>query len=191
VDAEIADRPADWRDHEIAKRRFHIRWCSENGLPPQACESPVDAVQSANRKKWCAKNGIADDCEGSFKRLDDEFEREWRQERDAEIANIHKPDLRRPDLRGADARGAFLAGVDLREARLEGANLSTRLEDEALREALQKGVDIIGARLQGANLRFARLQGANLSFARLEGADLIEVRLQGADLRRAGDERTK
>lgn len=59
---------------------------------------------------------------------------------------------------------AFLAGADIREAQLQGANL-------------------IGARLQGAIIREAQLQGADIRAVWLQGADLSEAQLQGADIR--------
>jgi hypothetical protein len=36
VGAEIAVRPDDWRGHELARRRFRVGWCRDDGLPPRA-----------------------------------------------------------------------------------------------------------------------------------------------------------
>ncbi len=178
VGAEIAVRPDDWRDHELARRRFRIAWCDDNGLTPLACE-PTGSEGPA-RADWCESNGI-DDCPARFRKIDDSFAGEWAEERQADLDGLIKPNLRGRDLRQASASGAFLAGVDLREARLEGANLSgARLEGAYLGGAWLEGADLFEARLEGANLFEARLEGAELSFARLQEANLGEARLEGA-----------
>lgn len=92
-------------------------------------------------------------------------------------------DLREARLHGANISQARLAGADLREARLEGADLTwARLDGVDLREARLEGADMGRARLEGANLGWARLEGANLIWARLEGATLFEARLEEANL---------
>jgi len=152
---KIAQRPADWRDREIARRRFHVEWCHDNGLPPQACEHDLPETQAHARAIWCVDNAIdSGDCRARFATLDGAFVTEWREERRAEIANIVKPDLNGRDLRAASAPQAFIAGVDLTEAHLEGADLK-------------------GAQLEGANLRSAHLQGAYLVWARLQSAEWV------------------
>jgi uncharacterized protein YjbI with pentapeptide repeats len=167
VDAEIAQRPADWRDHDVARGQFQIGWCRDHAVPLQDCRKLEH--------------------EARFSDLAAEFVSAWATERSAYLANIISPNLRGRDLRGAAACGAFLAGIDLRAARLEGADLcEARLEGAILRDARLEDADLSAARLQGANLVEAWLEGANLSHARLEGASLIEARLQGANLRLAG-----
>ena len=154
VDAEIAVRPDDWRDHELARRRFRIGWCGDNGLPALACEAPEAEPLGPARTAWCETNAITD-CPATFADLDAAFAAEWSEERSAYLDNVIRPDLRGRDLRRASARGAFLAGVDLREARLEGANLGLgRLERGGLRRSAAGG---------GGPHRRARLEGADLS----------------------------
>jgi uncharacterized protein YjbI with pentapeptide repeats len=179
VDAEIAIEPDDWRDPEIARRRFHVQWCADAGIPEHACETPELPDQELARQRWCADLEIDIEtgaCTERFRSIDAAFEDEWKKERKAGIDSIRGPDLRGRDLRNANANGAFLAGVDLREARLEGADLyAARLE----------GADLTQARLGKANLRSARMEGANLTEARLEGANLRSARMEGANLRTA------
>ncbi len=180
VGAEIAQRPEDWRDRDIARRLFHTAWCKDAGIPPHACETQESDDQRRARERWCEQADIGKgNCVGRFENFDDQFAEEWRVEREAYLANITRPDLQGRDLRRAEAQEAFLAGVDLTGARLQGANLS---------EAQLEGANLLEARLEGANLRWARLEGANLSYAQLEGADLGWARLQGANLIFAGPE---
>ena len=197
VDAEIAIEPDDWRDPEIARRRFHVDWCRDSGVPVAACESPASGETNVARAEACRAKGIAfADCVAHFAGIDAAFEEEWQIERRADIDDIRGPDLRGRDLRNADASGAFLAGVDLRGARLEGADLSRAgLEGAYLYQAWLDGADLSRAGLEGADLTLARLEGAdlsragleraNLGLAELEGADLRDARLEGADLSRA------
>ena len=157
VDAEIAIEPDDWRDPEIARRRFHVDWCRDSGVPVAACERPASGETNVARADACRAKGIAfADCAAHFAGIDAAFEEEWKIERAADIDNIRGPDLRGRDLRNAAASGAFLAGVDLREARLEGADLS-------------------GARLEGADLGAARLEGVGLVQARLQSVKWADV----------------
>jgi uncharacterized protein YjbI with pentapeptide repeats len=172
VDAEIAIRPDDWREPEIAHRRFRVDWCADAGVPDHACETPTHPDQGLARQRWCDTLEI-DDCEGRFREIDEAFEDEWQIERGAYLGVIRGPDLRSRDLRNAIASSAFLAGIDLRWARLEGANLG---------EAQLEGATLMGARLEGATLRGARLESANLAEAQLAGASLWQTRLTGANL---------
>ncbi len=122
VDAEIAIEPDDWRDPEIARRRFHVDWCRGSGVPPGACEAPASGETNVARAKFCQENGVAfADCAEHFMAIDDAFEAEWATERRAHVSNI-----RGPDLRNAAAISAFLTGVDLREARLRGRTSARR-----------------------------------------------------------------
>jgi uncharacterized protein YjbI with pentapeptide repeats len=187
--AEIVEKPADWLGRDTAERRFKIGWCQDRGLPPDACQEPLEPYQVAARKGWCATRPI-DDCAAEFRRLDDAFALEWREQRGEYLANLTRPDLRGRDLRGASASGAFFAGVDLRAARLEGADLwQAQLEGADLRWARLEGADLRGARLESADLREARLDRANLFAAQLDGAMLSSAGLEGTNLRRARLER--
>jgi uncharacterized protein YjbI with pentapeptide repeats len=204
IDAEIAIEPDDWRDREIARRRFHVQWCADAGLPEHACETPEHPDHELARQRWCEefeiaiKNGA---CAARFREIDAAFEDEWTIERKAYIDNIRGPDLRERDLRNAFASGAFLAGVDLRRARLDGAILDgAYLEGADLRwvelgRAVLSGarleeVRLSQASLQSAELSEALLAGANLFGARLEGADLLDAQLEEANLTKAILERT-
>ena len=53
TNAEIAIEPDDWRDPEIARRRFHVDWCADAGLPAHACEMPERPDQELARQQWC------------------------------------------------------------------------------------------------------------------------------------------
>lgn len=173
VEVEIAQRPADWRDWEIARRRFHVQWCAANGLPLQACDHHVPEAEAHARKVWCEDNDVnAGNCRTRFVTLDEVFAEEWREERRAAIANFIKPDLARRDLRGASASGAFLAGVFLSWARMERVDLSAaNLEEAILWGAHLEGADLEDAHLEGADLRGAHLESANLAGAHLQSAE--------------------
>lgn len=80
------------------------------------------------------------------------------------------------DLRGADLFFAHFTDADLREAQAEGANLAM---------ARMRGARLQGAQLLGANLRQSWLTEADLSGAKLDGADLTGAQLQKADLHEA------
>ncbi len=68
-----------------------------------------------------------------------------------------------PDLVAADLQGAILKELDLRLARLNGANLT---------RADLFGSDLSGAELNGADLREVRAANANLNGADLRGSDV-------------------
>lgn len=72
------------------------------------------------------------------------------------------------DLRGARLRGANLAGVDLRGAVLVATNFA--------------GTKLMRADLSGANLSSANLCGTDLQEARLDGADLSNSKVNDATL---------
>jgi hypothetical protein len=194
--AQIAQRPANWRDRDVAVRQFRIGWCRDQGLAAQACP-PLDQPERLSaRTRWCADNGAEEGCDDRFGTLAEVFDRDWAIERRAYLDTIPRPDFNGRDLRGAWARNAFLAGINLAQARLEGAHLPrarlegadldhARLEGADLDHAWLEGANLFGARLEGAILRQARLEGADLSFARLEGAILRGARLEGAILRKA------
>lgn len=92
----------------------------------------------------------------------------------------------RADLREQDLSLRELAGVDLRQADLTGANLEqSDLRDADLSEAELAGAILRGAKLQGARLSAANLKGADLTRAVLTGATLEHAQLEGANLEAA------
>jgi hypothetical protein len=169
---QVAQRPANWRDRDVAVRQFRIGWCRDQGLTAQACPPLDQPERIAARARWCTEKDTEDGCDERFGTLAADFDRDWAIERRAYLDTIPGPDLNGRDLRGASANGAFLAGINLREARLEGADL---------RAAHLEGADLSEAGLEGANLSEARLEEANLSGAGLEGADLRGARLPSAE----------
>jgi hypothetical protein len=79
-----------------------------------------------------------------------------------------------------------LAGVDMREAALPGADLGrTELTGALLEGADLNAATLHASRLAGADLRESDLRQADLRLADLSGADLGEADLRGADLRGA------
>ena len=96
----------------------------------------------------------------------------------------------------ADLHGSYLAGADLRNARLEGANLTgaclswASLRGASLEGSLLGGTylhfaNLSGARLQGAILHFAKMQCANLTHAQCQGVSVFGLQLQEAKLNHA------
>ncbi len=79
-----------------------------------------------------------------------------------------------------------LAGVDMRDAALPGADLGrTELTGALLEGADLNAATLHASRLAGADLREADLRRADLRMTDLSGADLGEADLRGADLRGA------
>lgn len=90
------------------------------------------------------------------------------------------------DWSGCDLYGRILTGVDLRHAKLRGANLlGASLENKDL-----SGADLSNAVLKNANLDGAKMTGADLSYsnmvyAKIRGADLSGAKMAFAKLYRA------
>ena len=106
----------------------------------------------------------------------------------------------RVDLRQANLVGVNLAGMQLRQAQLQGAvlvqvNLQgadlfyADLTGADLREVQAQGAQLAMARMRGARLQHAQLTGANMGQCWLPEADLSQARLDGADLSSAQMER--
>jgi uncharacterized protein YjbI with pentapeptide repeats len=90
------------------------------------------------------------------------------------------------DLNGADLRDANLEGVNLSDAHLEKADLrGVYLNGANLSRAHLEKVDLQNAHLEGAYLSNAHLEGANLCWAELNEADLHDAFLEAADLHEA------
>ncbi len=186
--ASITIRPNNWLPRTIAEREARKEWCNRQNLTWDLCiKQPVEPHQDSLRRVWCKNHlGIIERtlCEAHFTKRDDAFATEWKERRNAYLADLKKPDLKSRDLRAASLGSAFLPGVDLRASQLEGANLnSAQMEEVDLRGAWLEGADLRGAQLEGADLRQARLKGADLRGSRLEGADFRKAKLEEADLR--------
>ena len=93
----------------------------------------------------------------------------------------------------ADLCGSYLAGAPLRNAHLEGANLTEAwLSEAGLRGASLQGAllgnaylhcaDLAGACLQGAILHYAKLQCANLECTQCQGVSIFGAMMQEATL---------
>jgi uncharacterized protein YjbI with pentapeptide repeats len=97
-------------------------------------------------------------------------------------------DLRAARLAGANLQRADFSQADLSAADLSGANLlnarlvAVKLNRTNLTRANLEGADLARAEMYGANLRAARLNGANLHVADMSGALLDEAQLRGANL---------
>lgn len=87
-------------------------------------------------------------------------------------------------LSGNGGKKADFRGMYLRDARLNGVNLSlANLEDADLTEANLEGVDLSSANLAEANLSKANLKKANLISANLARADMSRANMSDANLR--------
>ena len=104
-------------------------------------------------------------------------------EKDKDVEGDSSVYLKGIQLPGADLRNANLEGADLSFTNLEGADLwNANLEGAELGFANLEGANLRNANLEGAELIVTNLEGANLSFANLEGADLMATNLEGANL---------
>ena len=100
-------------------------------------------------------------------------------------------DLREAHLEGANLSGAHLQHANLWRAHLTYANLSgAHVEGAYLSEAQLKSASLREAHFQGAFLEGAHLENANLRKTRLEGLTLSGTHLQGANLSEALLKRT-
>jgi uncharacterized protein YjbI with pentapeptide repeats len=183
IGADIAQLPADWRDHEVARRRFKVTWCRDLGLPAWGCERPEHPDQLEARQRWCDTTGIARrDCLSRFATIDTAFEQEWHRERASYFATSTGPDLRGRDIRGAKASDAFLSGVDLRDAQLGFAVLTSSM----LERTYLQGSDLSHANLTRAHLQTSYLFQTNMTEAILVGARLrnsfiVQTKAESAD----------
>ncbi len=192
---ELTERPSEWRNFETAERRFRSEWCSRQGLESAICGQVYSKTKTPpahiwpKRIAWCGESYKGEICKEHFAGLDDQFQVEWREERDSLLAELRKLNLIAADLRDANLESAFLPRADLRFARLEGAFLlNAQLEGTNLFAAGLERTDLTNARLESANLSFAQLDGTKFSGARMEEADLggtqsVEAIFLGAHLK--------
>ena len=100
--------------------------------------------------------------------------------------DLREARLDEAQLEGAQLGHALMSGRQLRQRRLDGADLSGAwLQGANFILASLQGADLTGAKLQMADFTSAGLQGANLSLANLEGASLRDAELDGASLQMA------
>src|SRR5690606_11226967 len=152
--ADLAQRPADWQDRDIAEREARATFFSRKR---------VEFGSEEMKENW------TEEFEG-------EFEHEWVRRRSAYIARIARPKLNGRDLRETYMPMAFLAGVDMEGVRVAGADMRmAHLEEAYLFEAQLQGADMSEAQLQHANLSSAQLNGANLRWAQLQRAYLLDA----------------
>ncbi|MBX2853880.1 MAG: pentapeptide repeat-containing protein [Rhodobacteraceae bacterium] len=215
--AELAQRPADWVDYDLARRDFEAAWARRlRDVKGPEAPIPQDWRLLAAEEFDLRRAAYIDSIPGrDFGGLVDlaAFE--------ADPAN-YQPDLG-ADLRRADLSDSFLAGLrfvsanlsgaDLTGARMEradftGADLANALISRAgaertsfagadmtgvigyrarLNGAHLRGADLSGARLWTANLTDASLHEASAADAAFRDADLSGASLAGADLSRARD----
>lgn len=108
------------------------------------------------------------------------MKRRWLQGDKGLLAGI---DLRRANLQEANLVGANLQGANLKWAYLQGADLRlAKFQNAELDEAHLQGANLKGASLEGVKLGRANLQAAKLWDAKLQGSDLVMAKLQGAEL---------
>ncbi len=134
------------------------------GLPWPAAAVTREELVCPVRADW--EEGSEDcPCEQGWKPTEQQL---------ADILAAHATWRRQGGLDATVAGKAVLCGADLREAKLERADLGgADLAGADLRYARLEGADLGGANLSGADLRAAKLgKNAKLYLADLEGADL-------------------
>ncbi|HMB94889.1 MAG TPA: pentapeptide repeat-containing protein [Tepidisphaeraceae bacterium] len=89
------------------------------------------------------------------------------------IEAMHELNEDHVSLLGVNVSDAFLQGIDLRDAILIRADLSS---------ADMRNAELSGAHLESANMRYTNLSNADLSGADVGGAVLDDADLHGADL---------
>lgn len=95
-----------------------------------------------------------------------------------EIYNFFGADLREAKLQSADLTGVILDQANLSKARLSKA----KLDGADLVKANLSDVEMVGAQLYGANLGHAIIKGADLSHSTLKSANFFAAQLDGARL---------
>lgn len=194
-EAQLSVLPPDQNDPIAARAKYRGEWCRRVGHPPLVCATlPSDRTLLApflngDREVWCSERNPALDgeaCAAYFTRQDLEFEREWRNFRDAQIAALPKPDMRDRNLRRVDLVSSSLIGINFRNARMQGADLRrARMERAFLRSARMQGANLKFAQMHRADLKRARMEEAFLRGAQMEGVNLELARMPVVDLKRA------
>ncbi|MBZ0252879.1 MAG: pentapeptide repeat-containing protein, partial [Candidatus Methylomirabilis sp.] len=116
------------------------------------------------------------------------FEREESQRLDLSRTELHGVDLHEARLEGADFTAASLWRADLSGAHLEDAVLcQARLKRADLSRACLKDARLLESLLNDANLRAACLERARLWRAHLRGADLEDATLENLSGARDAD----
>ncbi|MBY8977324.1 pentapeptide repeat-containing protein [Rhodobacteraceae bacterium NNCM2] len=156
VEAELTQKPDDWRTHDEWMADYLAEYCKRNGIPLGAETCTAD---------------------------DEAFLRDAKIRRKAHIGSLNKLSLQGRDLRKAKLVLAFLAGADLRAAKLNGAVLlGTQLQGAVLYGAQMQEADLGAAQIQGAGLTSADLKRANLALTSMQRADLAHTQMQETNL---------
>lgn len=95
---------------------------------------------------------------------------------DLRNAQLQGANLSRGVLRGANFQGANLIGVNLQDASLEGADFT---------QADLSGAQLDNASLSGARFVNSNMQGVSLAEAKLYAVDFTNANMQAANLRKA------
>lgn len=152
-------------------------------------ESTDATLQPKDDKTSTDQNVQREDEEGGeafFKSLMKQGSKKWnmyrKQHPDIDFESV----LKESNLSDFNLRKFNLAGVNLKEATLNGTDFTeANLARVNLKEANLLGAKFINANLQGANLKETILSDCNFSGADLRGANLKEVKFRNADFTKA------
>ena len=112
-------------------------------------------------------------------------------ERDLRFANLDRSDLHQADFTGAKLVGASMRDTNLRDAKFTCPALAKSIAEETGNTCADlRRVDLRGAKLDGANfsnadLSFATLRGAEASNTVFANARLVKTDFQSAEMKRA------
>ncbi|MEM8842492.1 MAG: pentapeptide repeat-containing protein, partial [Pseudomonadota bacterium] len=191
VEAELTEKPDDWRAHSEWMADYLAVYCARNGIPlgPDTCLDDDKEFQSDARIRRRARI--------------DSLDKLSLEGRDLRNAYLTGADLRRAQMKGAAFGGAQMEGAYLSWAQMEGADLSwAQMEWADLSGAQMNGADLtkadmdwaklietqmrgailVAAQMNRASLNGAQFNGANLASVQMKGASLDKVQMEDADL---------
>jgi len=180
--AELVPLPPDWRTPQTAQSAFRKTWCERQGLAMLICGQPAEGEIDHLSASMAADRLEWCKLHGSLS--EDECVLFFVQlEYQFSIAWNEERESTRGSLAALDLSGQDLRRADARGASLVGANLrDARLEGADLRAAMLEGTDLSGAWMDGTSLVESRFMEPTLTYARLESSDLRWAELNGADL---------
>lgn len=207
MDEKLVDKPESWRPYTWTRYRYRLSWCNDRGIPAEACgrvgmRSEEEEIGLGllwdHRNAWCSRQQKSNSgyslekkqdeenpndigCIERFQRINElereDFKREWR----VILGRASSVDLEKRDLRRARLLRAFVPNSDLREVRLDHADLTGAiLTGSVLREASLRDSKLKVSYIEGADLT-----GANLERANLDNAIMIDSILNNAVLRKS------